>query len=146
MRAPCLKCSNALSRKADPGLHWLAASAKGAFLPLLLPHSHTHSPTLKQPLHRAAACMRATINCSHAQTPKGSRPLLVCFVPSRTGPVPHTETVLITQQHGPPFSPLRWGEPDCQTFLGRWELAAPTTAAQARNSSSRMPERRGREI
>jgi hypothetical protein len=91
----------------------------------MLPPTILKHPSSTPPLR----CIMATIKCSHAQTPAGSRPLLACFVPSRTGPVPRTKQYNTAPVLAPEMR-ASTNEPDCQTFLRRWTLADPTTAAE----------------
>lgn len=118
----CLKCSDALSRKADPALHWPAGVSQGEAPPTTLKH-----PSFE--LHNGHCQM---FTCPDARRLEAASCLLrTLSYRSR----PSHQTLQL--------SPLRWGHRlksawQSDFFLRRWNLADPTTTAAP---GIRAPER-----
>ncbi len=142
MRAPCLKCNDALSRKADPALHWPAPSAKGCCLP---PPSSPLPPasTPSIALHDGPRS-----NCSHA--PDAQRleaaACLLRTLSYRTRPFKALTPNGTTRPPvlAPEMRSLA-NQPDCQTFLRRMESRCPNNrGGRARNSRSSLQDAQSR--
>ena len=123
-----------------PGLSLDCSVSQGLVFFPPLPHSYAQlSPPSSTPPLR---CMRATIKCSHAQTPKGSRPASALLrTLSYSSRPSHRDG---TQQHGPLLAPemrTSTSEPGRQTFRRRWELAAPTTAVEQGIRDAERPKK-----